>query len=118
MPKLAKDKYCTGCLACKDVCRHDAISVIMKNGMPFPSVDIDKCVDCGLCEHTCPVVTPIRKNNVRDYAVYGGWASDKETRFNGASGGAFGAIAQSFFRKMQILLSLVPICWRMTLYVI
>ena len=101
MPKLAKEKYCTGCLACKDVCRHNAISVIMKNGMPFPSVDIDKCVDCGLCEHSCPVVTPIRKNNVRDYAVYGGWASDKETRFNGASGGAFGAIAQSFFRKMS-----------------
>lgn len=22
MPKLAKDKCCTGCLACKDACRH------------------------------------------------------------------------------------------------
>lgn len=45
MPKLAKDKHCTGCLACKDACRHGAISVVLKNGMPFPKVNTDMCVD-------------------------------------------------------------------------
>lgn len=101
MPKLATDKQCTGCLACKDACRHEAISVIEKNEMPYPKVDSDKCVNCGLCEKVCPIVFPISKNNVSDMTVYGGWAVDKKTRYNGASGGAFGGIAQGFFRQMK-----------------
>lgn len=96
MPKLAKDKYCTGCLACKDACRHGAISVVLKNGMPFPKVNTDMCVECKLCEKVCPVVTPISKNKVSDMQAYGGWATDEKTRYHGASGGAFGGIAQSF----------------------
>lgn len=101
MPKLAKDKYCTGCLACKDTCRHGAISVVLKNGMPFPKVNSDMCVECKLCEKVCPVVTSISKNKVSDMQAYGGWATDEKTRYHGASGGAFGGIAQSFFLQMK-----------------
>ncbi|WP_440424888.1 Coenzyme F420 hydrogenase/dehydrogenase, beta subunit C-terminal domain [Prevotella sp.] len=101
MPKLAKDKCCTGCLACKDACRHGAIQVVLKNGIPFPKVNTDMCVECKLCEKTCPVVSPISKNNVSDMLVYGGWAADEKTRYQGASGGAFGGIAQSFFQQMK-----------------
>ena len=101
MPKLATDKTCTGCLACKDACKHGAVSIIQKNNMPFPQVDIDKCVNCRLCEKACPIVSPISKNKVSDMVVYGGWAVDENTRYNGASGGAFGGIAQGFFRQMK-----------------
>ena len=101
MPKLAKDKYCTGCLAGKDACHHEAISVVLKNGMPFPRVDTGRCVDCKLCEKVCPVVKPVSQNKVDDMKAYGGWATDAKTRYNGASGGVFGGIAQSFFRKMS-----------------
>lgn len=29
-PHLAKDKNCTGCLACYDACNHNAIKIITK----------------------------------------------------------------------------------------
>lgn len=97
MLKLAKDKNCTGCLACSDICLHNAIKVIEKNCMPFVEVDITKCVNCGLCVRVCPIVTPINKNHAEDMKVYGGWANDEQTRIDAASGGGFAGLAQSFF---------------------
>lgn len=38
-PRLAKEKYCTGCMACSDACTHDAIKIVEKNCMPFVKVD-------------------------------------------------------------------------------
>lgn len=99
MPKLAKEKYCTGCLACKDACRHGAISVALKNGMPFPMVNADLCVDCKLCEKTCPVVSDICRNDVSGESAYEGWIKDGEIRKKTASGGAFAALAKDFFAE-------------------
>ena len=97
MPNLASHKYCTGCMACNDTCYHNAITVVEKNHIPFVEIDTNKCVNCGLCEKVCPIITPIRKNRFKDMKVYGGWANDEQTRINAASGGGFAGLAQSFF---------------------
>lgn len=99
MPKLAKDKYCTGCLACKDACRHGAISVVLKNGMPFPKVNTDMCVECKLCEKVCPIVFGVCRNDVSKEAVFGGWIKDNNIRKQAASGGAFAALAKDFLEN-------------------
>lgn len=99
MPKLAKDKYCTGCLACKDACRHGAISVVLKNSMPFPEVNADLCVECKLCEKACPVVSGICRNDVSEEVAYGGWIKDDNVRKKAASGGAFAALAKDFLEE-------------------
>lgn len=98
MPKLATNKYCTGCLSCIDACRHQAIKTIIRNNHPYVKIDTTKCIDCGLCEKASPVVTPVRTNSVENMHVYGGWAKNDETRISAASGGAFSGLAQSFFR--------------------
>lgn len=98
MPNLAKERCCTGCLACKDACSKHAICTSVKNGVVYPLVDATCCIECHVCEKACPIVTPQRKNHVETMRVYGGWARDVDTRFHGASGGAFGGLAQSFIK--------------------
>ncbi len=99
MPKLASPKYCTGCLACIDSCKHNAINSFSQNGLKYVTVDATKCIDCKLCEKACPIITPIQKNKVTEMTIYGGWCKNDEYRINAASGGAFAAIALSFFKQ-------------------
>lgn len=99
MPNLARNKLCTGCLACKDTCVKQAISVIQKDGLTYIEVNPEICVNCNACEQACPIVTPVPKNEVQKMHAYGGWAKDEKTRVAGASGGAFAGIAQSFIKE-------------------
>ena len=92
-PRLAKEKYCTGCMACSDACTHDAIKIVEKNCMPFVKVDTHKCMNCHLCEKACPIITPVKKNRAEEMNVYGGWANDEQTRIDAASGGGFSGLA-------------------------
>lgn len=101
MPTLASQKLCTGCLACIDSCKHNAIKPFIKNGLKYVTINTSICVDCKLCEKACPIITPVPKNNVCDMTVYGGWCKTDSYRINAASGGAFTAIALSFFKQFE-----------------
>ena len=49
-------KDCTGCSACMNVCSHKAITMKEDSeGFLYPSIEIEKCVDCGLCLKVCPM---------------------------------------------------------------
>ena len=45
---------CTSCQMCAAVCPKDAISIALnKDGFYRPTIDNEKCVDCGICKGVC-----------------------------------------------------------------
>ena len=46
---------CSGCMSCHSVCHKEAILIKYDNeGFCYPVVNVEKCINCGLCEKVCP----------------------------------------------------------------
>lgn len=94
MISVADRKMCCGCGACKTVCHKNAIDMVTdKVGFIFPQIDVNLCIDCGLCEKNCPVLNHKNEEDF-NHDVFIAFAKDKQVRRNGSSGGMFGLIAQ------------------------
>lgn len=89
MDLLNNLKICTGCTACVNICANGAI--IMRPdvmGFSYPSVDTDKCVDCGLCQKVCPKEKVLHYPSDNKHVLYG-ISRDEKTILTSSSGGAF-----------------------------
>ena len=94
MPRLAKYKECTGCMACVDSCHQQALQCTMNDeGHIVPIVDESKCINCGLCEKSCPVVSRLEYTTSPLAKAYAGWAKNDAIRMVSATAGVFAAMA-------------------------
>ncbi|MBQ8225887.1 MAG: Coenzyme F420 hydrogenase/dehydrogenase, beta subunit C-terminal domain [Bacteroidaceae bacterium] len=101
--KLAKKKDCTACMACIDSCSHQALSSsIDPDGYYQIDFDTNKCVECGLCTRTCPVLSPPRKS-IEESRPYAAWNTHQNLRKKSASGGAFSAIASAILQERGVV---------------
>lgn len=92
MPVLATPQNCTGCVACGNICPHNAIMMSPDNdGFIMPVINPDKCVECKLCEKICPIVNGKDFKNPEVKNAYAFW--NNKARTESSSGGAFSAIA-------------------------
>lgn len=77
---------CTGCAACKEICPKQCITMQPDDlDALHPVVDESICINCGLCEKTCP------NNRELSYKlphkVWAAWSNDSDVRRTSASGG-------------------------------
>ena len=91
---MKNHQNCTGCGACLNICHKGAISMTEdKYGFVFPSIDREKCVNCGLCDKVCDRIDALNKSYpLKTYAV-----SSKNTELSqkSSSGGMFAELAKS-----------------------
>ena len=80
MAKLCEPILCTGCMACSNVCPAKAIVFAEDSlGCLMPSIDSEKCIDCGLCSKICPQLEPSEKHTIiKAYALYAKDAIDRK----------------------------------------
>lgn len=92
---------CCGCNACGDICPTSAIDFTNdKEGFWYPNVNLDKCINCGLCEKTCPMLN--KADGVVRYKtpiVYAAYAKDEEVRIDSTSGGIFSMLALNAYSR-------------------
>lgn len=98
MIEICDNKLCTGCMACVNVCTHNAISMQPDDeGFLRPEISQDLCRDCGLCSKICPVNLKVLK--AKPLSVYSGWSKDDSVRMASSSGGAFTEIARPILER-------------------
>lgn len=93
---------CCGCNACGDICPTNAIDFITDHeGFWYPKVNLEKCINCGLCEKTCPIIhsKDLKKNDFQQPECYAAENKNLEVVFDSTSGGLFSAFADRMYRE-------------------
>lgn len=102
MIKITDRINCCGCNACGDICPKQAITFKTDiEGFWYPEVDMQKCIDCGLCEKTCPIINvdSLKKNDLLESVCYAAENKNLEVVFDSTSGGLFSAMADIIYRN-------------------
>ena len=90
---ITKSK-CSGCYACAAKCPQKCISMkVDDEGFWYPTIDSSKCINCGICEKTCPIFNNQTCENTseRAFAVIN---KNDRIRLNSSSGGVFTLLAE------------------------
>lgn len=94
MINITNKKYCCGCYACNNICPKDCISMVEDNeGFYYPNVDINKCIDCNLCEKVCPFNNNLSREQFLNVA-YACKNKNESIRLQSSSGGIFNLLCK------------------------
>ena len=90
---------CCGCNACGDVCPKQAITFVTDNeGFWYPEVDMQKCIECHLCEIICPIIS--KADYLQRYdepKVFAAYTKDEVVRLDSTSGGIHSTLATEIY---------------------
>jgi coenzyme F420-reducing hydrogenase beta subunit len=104
MINLVKDKKtCCGCAACYNICPKNGIEMKPdEDGFLFPMVNIDLCVECGLCKKVCDFQKDINVGH-EALATYAAINNSRAILSHSSSGGVFGALASFTFEHHGVV---------------
>lgn len=88
MIHISNKEDCCGCGSCANICPKNCITMQAdEEGFLYPNTNIDVCVNCDLCNISCPL--NIEKTINQKTSVYGCYNKDEYIRQNSTSGGVF-----------------------------
>lgn len=94
MIKIEDKSKCCGCTACASACPKNCIGMKADNeGFLYPVIDMKNCIDCGICEKVCPIITPV-KEEISKQEVCIVQNKNQTILKESTSGGAFTGIAK------------------------
>lgn len=103
MIKITNKTKCCACTACVNICSKRAISMKEdEEGFLYPVVDLEKCVECGLCERVCPYLNKHRPR-VDLEETYVGICKDENIRRQSSSGGMFSVFARKILEQRGLV---------------
>ena len=103
MKKIIEKKQCTGCSACMNICPKKAITMKRDNeGFLHPEINQNKCINCGICKKTCPVLNT--KTNHSLNKCYVAYNKDSKVKENSSSGGIFDSIARLVLKNKGLVI--------------
>lgn len=103
MEEIVSKKMCTGCTACMNICPKSAISMAEDNyGFKYPIINQEKCIKCGLCKKTCPVINTNKNESINE--CYVAYSKDDKIREKTSSGGIFPLIANEVLKENGIVI--------------
>ena len=97
MENICKKELCTGCWACHNACPKQCIE--MKEGELlhlYPTINQKTCIDCGVCQKTCPAINPLPKE--QPLKTYAAWAKDEEEYKTSTSGGLGAVLSREILK--------------------
>ena len=102
---IAKNRAnCSGCEACANICPKHCIEMKPdKEGFYYPNINKDKCIECGQCDNTCPVLNykePVIPKLPKALAAIN---KDWNIRRNSSSGGVFTALSEIILNRGGIV---------------
>lgn len=84
---------CCGCSACVQRCPKQCILLQEdEEGFLYPMVNLDTCIDCGLCEKVCPVINQAEERIPLE--VFAAKNPNEQIRMESSSGGVFTQLAE------------------------
>lgn len=104
MNRIDTESKCCGCGACADICPHSAI--LMQPdclGFPYPQIDNNRCVDCGLCNKVCDFKKRHEKSEPLNTTVYAAKHNDNEEVKTSRSGAVFIALSDWILSKNGVI---------------
>lgn len=102
MINIQNKAECVGCEACVQRCPQKCI-VLQEDeeGFMYPHVEIETCINCGLCEKVCPVIHQgSARIPINSYAIIN---KNEAIRNSSSSGGVFTALAEFVLNRNGVV---------------
>lgn len=103
MIRISDKSKCVGCHACYSSCPCGCLSMKEDGeGFLYPSINEKQCINCGKCEHICPVMIRPAFNDY-DEVCLAAYSRNDEMRHKSSSGGVFSVLAEAVINSSGIV---------------